>query len=143
MNIARTLYIIMSYPQRLRHRLGYGVQSPWAYELVRDVFFERRYQYYAYEEQGIRKESDRQLWRIKNRFRTHLIVLDTDAEKHYDRVASSATNDTILLLEHIDDTNAPLWSHILHDQRATVTFDLIHRGVVSFDMKRVKQNYIL
>lgn len=46
------------------HRHGFGIQSPWAYEFVRDVLFER-YRYYAFDTlQGTK--ADEQLFRIMN-----------------------------------------------------------------------------
>lgn len=142
MNLRRTLYCALTYPQRLRHRWGFGVQSPWAYELVRDVFFEEL-SYYAYEEQGLKTKSDRQLWRIRNRFRNSLVVLSDTACAEYDKVADAAAPDTMLVVEKLNGINASLWEHVLNDPRATVTFDLGKRGVISFDPKRIKQNYIL
>lgn len=142
MNLSRTLYIIRTYPNRLRHRHGYSVQSPWAYELVRDVFFEKL-SYYAYQDLHLTTESQRQLWRIQNHFRGDAIVIDEDAPERYGEIADKATDDTVLVIEHIDDRNALLWDEILRDTRCTVTFDLVTRGVVTFDKKRIKQNYTL
>ncbi len=118
------------------------MHSPWAYELVRDVFFEKLH-YYAYEEQQLKTETERQLWRIKNRFGSDLVVLSDSALNEYEKVASTACPETILVLENIDGVNAEVWSRVLADSRATVTFDLMKRGVISFDPKRIKQNYIL
>lgn len=146
MNLARTLYIAITYPQRLRHRLGYGVQSPFAYELVRDVLFERLH-YYAYKDLNLRSEADRQLWRLRNHFTPqHLVHIDSsaaDAHHIYEQTANSATAHTALVIDGLAGTNAHLWTTVLHDPRATVTFDLGTRGLVTFDSKRIKQNYIL
>lgn len=142
MNISRTLYIIKTYPNRLRHRRGYSVQSPWAYELVRDVFFEKL-PYYAYADLHLDAESDRQLWRIQNHFKDKVIVLNADAALRYDEVAANASADTVVVIENLTGQNAPLWNRILADHRCTVTFDLVNRGVVTFDRKRIKQNYTL
>lgn len=142
MNLARTLYIIFTYPNRLRHRQGFGVQSPWAYELVRDVFFEKLY-YYAYDDLGLNNEVDRQLWRIKHKFGPNVEIIDENASSEYERIASKADAETIVVVEHIDDANADLWRRILKDDRNTVTFDLTNRGLVTFDKKRIKQNYTL
>ena len=58
---------------------------------------------------------------------------------------SDADDNTILVVDNIRKHNKTLWKHIVQDdQRATVTFDLsTGRGIVSFDSKRVKQNYLL
>ena len=142
MNLQRTLYILLTYPNRLRHRLGFGVQSPSDYELVRDVLFERLH-YYAYDDQHLTSASDRQLWRLRNRFGADLQVISDDASRLYSQIAGTSTPRTMLVVEGIDDDNAALWNVILHDARATVTFDLADRGLVSFNPKRIKQNYTL
>lgn len=142
MKVSRTLYIIKTYPYRLRHRHGYGVQSPWAYELVRDVFFEKL-PYYAYKDLNLDTESKRQLWRIRNHFGDKVIVLNDNASRRYDEVAANASADTVVVIENLTGQNALLWNRILTDHRCTVTFDLVNRGVVTFDRKRIKQNYTL
>lgn len=40
---------LLTLPNRLRHRRGFGVQSPWAYEFVRDVVEEKSL-YYAFDD---------------------------------------------------------------------------------------------
>lgn len=145
MNLARTLYIILSYPNRLRHRLGYGVQSPWAYEMVRDVLFEKLH-YYAYEEEQLHTSSERQLWRIKNFFRNGEVVyipFSDGAFDIYEKTARVATENTAVVIDGLMGCNASLWTRVLSDPRATVTFDLCNRGLVTFDKKRIKQNYTL
>ena len=67
---------------RLLHRYGFGIQSPWAYSLVRNVLFESL-RYYAFDElkakhpQSSCKERKRneQLFRIVNHFKPSEIVV--------------------------------------------------------------------
>ena len=68
-----------------------------------------------------------------------------DCQGIYEWVREHADDNTILVVDNIRKHNKPLWKHIVQDdQRATVTFDLSSgRGIVSFDSKRVKQNYLL
>lgn len=68
-----------------------------------------------------------------------------DSQDIYEWVREHADDNTILVVDNIRKHNKPLWKHIVQDdQRATVTFDLsTGRGIVSFDSKRVKQNYLL
>lgn len=68
-----------------------------------------------------------------------------DSQDIYEWVREHADDNTILVIDNIRKHNKTLWKHIVQDdQRATVTFDLATgRGIVSFDSKRVKQNYLL
>lgn len=68
-----------------------------------------------------------------------------DCQTIYEWVREHADDNTILVVDNIRKHNKTLWKHIVQDdQRATVTFDLsTGRGIVSFDSKRVKQNYLL
>ena len=146
MNLRRTISLILTAIPRAVHRRGFGVQSPWAYELVRDVLFETL-PYYAYDEQKLSTPLQRQLFRIQNHFQGQpIIVIDEKGEQASQRgeeVLQTATPDTVLILEHINDENAVLWTKMVDDPRAIITFDMRKRGLVIFDKKRIKQNYLL
>ena len=146
MNLRRTISLILTAIPRAIHRRGFGVQSPWAYELVRDVLFETL-PYYAYDEQKLSTPMQRQLFRIQNHFQGQpIIVIDEKGEQASQRgeeVLQTATPDTVLILEHINDENAVLWTKMVDDPRAIITFDMRKRGLVIFDKKRIKQNYLL
>ena len=146
MNLRRTTHLIITALPRAIHRHGFGVQSPWAYELVRDVLFEPL-QYYAYEEQHLTTRRQQQLFRIKNHYRHQpLIIIDDKAKvaaERYEEALQHITPDTILIIENINDENATLWDAIVKDPRAIVTFDMRYRGMITFDTKRIKQNYLL
>ena len=68
MNLRRTIHLLITSPARAIHRRGFGVQSPWAYELIRDVLFEPL-PYYAYREQNLTTPLQQQLYRIRNHYR--------------------------------------------------------------------------
>lgn len=142
----RQLYNIITLIPRAWHRRGFGVQSPWAYELVRDVFFERMH-YYAYHDLSLSSERERQLWRINNHFSPHNVMHVTDAtadaSRRIEAFVATADATKVLVIDDINSTHTHLWQHLLRDSRATVTFDLGYRGVATFDPKRYKQNYIL
>ena len=146
MNLRRTISLILTAIPRAVHRRGFGVQSPWAYELIRDVLFEKL-PYYAYDEQKLSTPMQQQLFRIRNHFQGQpIIVIDEKGEKAVQRceeVLQTATPDTVLIIEHINDENADLWTKMVDDPRAIITFDMKKRGLVIFDNKRIKQNYIL
>lgn len=77
--------------KRWLHRHGFGVQSPFAYEWVRDVFFESL-SYYALDELKAKHHSDKsskkdicrdeQLFRISNRLKPTSILLMGDIPEH-------------------------------------------------------------
>ena len=73
--------------QRFLHRYGFGIQSPWAYELVRNVLFEPL-RYYAFEELKAKhpqrskreRKRDEQLFRIVNHFKPKTIEIIGNAD---------------------------------------------------------------
>ena len=73
--------------QRWLHRYGFGIQSPWAYELVRNVLYEPL-RYYAFDElkakypQRSKKQRklDEQLFRIVNHFKPETIEIVGNAD---------------------------------------------------------------
>lgn len=146
MNLRRTAQILTTSLTRTAHRHGFGVQSPWAYELIRDVLFEPL-PYYAYQEEGLTTPLQQQLFRINNHYRNHpVIVIDEKGEAacaHYEQALQTLTPDTIIILEHTHNANANLWARIVQDPRAIITFDMRRRGMITFDSHRIKQNYLL
>ena len=80
---------------------------------------------------------------------THIALPDNrensvTVESLYEWIATHADADTVLVIEHINRSNRHIWNSIVNDDdRASVTFDLGHRGIVTFDPKRIKQNYLL
>ena len=146
MNLRRTISLILTAIPRAIHRRGFGVQSPWAYELVRDVLFESL-PYYAYDEQKLSSPMQQQLFRIRNHFQGQpIVVIDEKGEKasqQCEEVLQTVTPDTVLILEHINDENADLWTRMVDDPRTIITFDMRKRGMIIFDNKRIKQNYLL
>lgn len=146
MNLRRTTHLLLTALPRAIHRRGFGVQSPWAYELVRDVLFESLH-YYAYDEQGLNTPSEQQLFRIRNHFKGHpMVVIEEKGEvaaQQYESAVQQVTPDTVLIMEHIHDENADLWTRTVNDPRAIITFDMRKRGMVIFDPQRIKQNYLL
>lgn len=209
---------LTAWAARAIHRKGFGVQSPWAYELVRDVFFEQL-PYYAFEELKEQARSMKtkdkkhyhheQLFRIAHylhpssiveindgcptsvlylaaphsdmpctlithselpaQFTTafrgkvitgnHLTTLQSlfsqdkpvgilhicdtnEAESIYDWAVKNTDNNSVIILENLA-SNATLWEKIVSDERAIITFDFSKWGMIVFDKKRVKQNYLL
>lgn len=146
MNIQRQISLMLTALPRMAHRHGFGVQSPSDYELVRDVLFESAH-YYAYKEQGLTSHLDRQLYRIRNHYKNHDIVIiketGAEAQQHFHHAMSHATPSTVIIIEHTHNQNASLWHSAASDSRTVLTFDMGQRGLILFTPKRIKQNYIL
>lgn len=139
MSLARTLYNIRTAIPRWWHRHGFGIQSPTDYELVRDVLFEPLH-YYAYDEKNLHTEAERQLYRIRL-WRPDVVEIHSASE--YDKALQELRPNTVMVIEDISGKNELLWQRILQDPLARITFDMRHRGLILFDRKRIKQNYIL
>lgn len=135
----RHIYILLTALPRWWHRKGFGVQSPSDFSLVRDVLFETCH-YYAYEDLHLTTPLQQQLYRIRL-WKPDVVVIES--AEQYEPIASTANDSTTAVIEHIDDKNAPLWQTILNDPRARITFDMGKRGLILFNSRRIKQNYIL
>lgn len=69
----------------------------------------------------------------------------TGVEKLYRALLDKITPESIYVVEGIHTTKIGrrLWREILHDESTGVTFDLYYCGVVCFDRKKYRQNYIV
>lgn len=142
MNIGRNIHRTLTFIPRAWHRRGFGVQSPSDYELVRDVLCESL-AYYAYEEQNLKTKTERLLYRLKLHYGDALVHEYDDANAMYDSLAGAEDDKRVLWIANISTHNYSLWKRILKDPRARVTYDMGRTGLVSFDRKRIKQNYLL
>lgn len=174
---------------------GFGVQSPWAYRMVRYVINEH-YPYYAYEplaraypakDTPTRKLRELCL-RLANYVRPHTVAEYGNADEAFEAyvkagcraaeyvkmacegatgkapapdfaliapfdglaeafeaVASVAEDGTVVMLLGIrrDGRARRLWRRIVDGRERVVTFDLYYCGLVFFDGKRYKLNYII
>ena len=139
MVIRRKIYNLRTAPQRWWHRHGFGIHSPHDYELIRDVLFEK-HAYYAYKDLHLNDPWSRQLYRIRLWNPTVQII---HTQEEYETCCAQATDHTCLIIENISNQNLSLWKHILKDPKARITFDMRNRGLVLFNTKRIKQNYLL
>ncbi|MBR4709309.1 MAG: hypothetical protein IKM71_05875 [Bacteroidaceae bacterium] len=135
--------------RRFRHRKGYGVHSPYAYNFLRDVIYESNH-YYAYDEiekkvkgnwwqRMVMRKRERLLFRLKNWCgeRPFIHAMSWSGE-----VARQLTPDAMLVLDHLQD-NLVAWQRIKKDARTRVTFDLYDLGIALFNPELTKQNYIV
>ena len=156
---------------RITHCRGFGIQSPTDYWVVRYVINEH-WPYYQYEAIGndddwLTRKLGRLYFRIANWRQptviesngyqgylgagcqkaafgpsTELIRLTIDDNRLPSLIYNKVDDGTVLIVEGIR-RNKGLWRKIINDERVRVTFDLYYCGIVLFDSKRYKHNYII
>lgn len=142
--------------QRWRHRHGFGIHSPWAYEFVRDALFETAGYYAFLRLQGTR--ADEQLFRIILWLQPQLVMQEgiSDSGLQYMRAAKTdicvrgydpkeLKEDSCVIVEDIHKTQRQRWRDILNHPRRTAAFDIALpktcRGIAFFDPARQRQTY--
>ena len=70
------------------------------------------------------------------------LTLDDDYRERLKTICSKANEQTVLIVEGLWKDKA-FWREITSDERTGVTFDLYYCGIVLFDKKRTKKNYII
>lgn len=136
------IHILKDRYSRYAHRHGFGIQSPWAYELVRDVLFEKN-AYYAYREQNLMDEYARLMFRIRNHFRSPWNIVEYEGNATTEINTSNYSADTILIIKKDTPHNIEEWNKVVRSNDSAVTFDMKQCGIAFFDHKRAKQNYTL
>jgi hypothetical protein len=73
------------------------------------------------------------------------LPVTADCSQLFEQVAASADEKTLLVLEGIyrDKQAKAFWRSVQRDERVGVTFDLYDAGIVFFDKKRYKHNYLI
>ena len=172
---------------------GFGVQSPWAYQMIRYVINEH-WPYYAYDDFDtyLSHLSDDQMrlgklyFRLSN-FRQAEIVLNFpddslydcffqrgcrnsdvrvvdlagiddypriellrlsltgDYESLYEKALAKVDEQSVIIIENIHTNKAcrSFWKRVTDDERVRITFDLFDCGIIFFQNRRYKENYIV
>ena len=135
---------------RFRHRCGYGVHSPFAFNLITHVIYETtpyyKYKELASEQKRLMPQKDRAwgyeslkvkrlLFRLVNYAQPATIV---DA-------GMQAAQTSVFVIEGIRYTSRmrAVWKRISRHEKAGITFDLYDLGIIFFDKTRIKQDYIV
>lgn len=68
-----------------------------------------------------------------------------DYRKIYQICLDSVSEDSLLIIEGINDSNESkmFWNEVVHDENTVLTFDLYYVGLVFFNKKYYKRNYIV
>ena len=167
------LKYILVWLSRIFHCRGFGIQSPTYYWLVRYVINEHwpYYQYAAFmnEDDWLTRKLGQLYFRLANWRQPTVIesdaywnyfqagckkatfgesselirmMLDGDYRKQLAFIYNKVKDDTVLIVEGLW-RNRSFWKEVKADERAVVTFDLYYCGIVLFDKKQQKQNYII
>lgn len=158
---------------RIGHCRGFGIQSPSDYWLVRYVINEHwpYYQYEALgqDDDWLTRKLGRLCFRIANwrqpaviessAYREYLqagcrkavwgesselmvLSLEGDWRSRLSYIYNKVSADSVLVVTGLSKAR-DVWREIVNDERAVLTFDLYYCGIVLFDKKRNKKNYIV
>lgn len=159
--------------RRIGHCRGFGIQSPSDYWLVRYVINEHwpYYQYEALgqDDDWLTRKLGRLCFRIANwrqpaviessAYREYLqagcrkavwgesselmvLSLEGDWRSRLSYIYNKVSADSVLVVTGLSKAR-DVWREIVNDERAVLTFDLYYCGIVLFDKKRDKKNYIV
>lgn len=172
-DIANQLKAAVVWLRRIGHCRGFGIQSPSDYWLVRYVINEHwpyyQYETLGQNDDWLTRKLGRLFFRIANWRQpsviessiyrdylqagcrkalwgesSELIVLSLDDEWHsrLSHIYNKVSADSVLIVTGLNMAR-DVWREIVADKRAVLTFDLYYCGIVLFDKKRGKKNYII
>ena len=134
---------------RCPRTLGFGVQSPTAYSILRNVINERIFLKNYKDDASMypfhHSKQERLLFRLRCYF--HPVIAYNAASltplNKYNQILSAKENNTVLVLLDInkDDVGALVWERLLADNRVILSYDLLDCGVAFFDNTKFKQNF--
>ena len=159
--------------RRIGHCRGFGIQSPNDYWFVRYVINEHwpyyQYQQLGENEDWLTRKLGRLYFRIANWRQPRVITasgyqqyfqagclkatfgdgtelvymtMEGDWRERLSRLYSQVDAASVVIVEGIwRDKDG--WRSIVADERTGITFDLYYCGIVLFDKKRTKKNYII
>ena len=70
------------------------------------------------------------------------LELTGDYQSKLASIYNKVTSDSVLVVEGIQ-RDKRFWRELISDHRTGITFDLYYCGIVLFDKKRQKKNYII
>ena len=172
-DIANQLKATVVWLRRIGHCRGFGIQSPSDYWLVRYVINEHwpyyQYESIGQDDDWLTRKQGRLCFRIanwrqpavieSNAYREYLqagcrkavwgesselmvLSLEGDWRSRLSYIYNKVSADSVLVVTGLSKAR-DVWREIVNDERAVLTFDLYYCGIVLFDKKRDKKNYII
>lgn len=119
--------------KRIRHRCGYGIHSPFAFDFVTGVIYETD-AYYAYAD--IERRLCGNFWqRMVQRKHQRLLFRLANYDKGH-------PEDGMILVDDLQH-NMKRWQQLQQRQDVRVTFDLYDIGIAFTNPRLNKQDYII
>ena len=150
--LKRSLATLAQRMLRIPRTRGFGVQSPTAYSILRNIINEKGFlkkvnlldsTFSSYPFEASRRE--RLVFRIRYCYHDTVqcpakSLLSVDA---YESIFNNlSVNSVLVILDIYEDEEAKeVWSRILADKRTVLSYDLLNCGVVFFDKTKIKQNF--
>lgn len=172
-DIVNQLKAVVLWLRRVGHCRGFGIQSPSDYWLVRYVINEHwpyyQYETLGQNDDWLTRKLGRLFFRIanwrqpavieSNAYREYLqagcrkavlgesselvvLSLEGDWRSRLSYIYNKVSADSVLIVTGLSKAR-DIWREIVNDEHAVLTFDLYYCGIVLFDKKRNKQNYIV
>ena len=172
-DIANQLKATVVWLRRIGHCRGFGIQSPSDYWLVRYVINEHwpyyQYESIGQDDDWLTRKQGRLCFRIanwrqpavieSNAYREYfqagcrkavwgesselvVLSLEGDWRSRLSYIYNKVSADSVLIVTGLSKAR-DVWREIVNDERAVLTFDLYYCGIVLFDKKRDKKNYIV
>ena len=173
MSIALRLKAAAVWLRRIGHCRGFGIQSPTDYWIVRYVINEHwpyyQYETLGRGDDWLTRKMGRLCFRLANWLQpsvvessdykdylqagcrksvfgesSELVVipLEDSSQDRLSYIFNKVSPQSVLVVTGICKARE-LWRQIVDDERTGITFDLYYCGIVMFDKKRYKRNYII
>lgn len=140
--------------KRIRHRKGYGVHSPFAYDFITRVIYGKlsKAERNALHESSKFKRESRKVAELLHRLEKEasplIYINQTDPlyiNKVYNEKADLMGPKGMMVIYgiYMNQELKQIWQKLVSDNRSGITFDLYYLGIILFDKKITKQDYIV
>ena len=140
--------------KRFRHRKGYGVHSPFAYDFITRIIYgklpkaERRALHDASKNKKESRKVIELLHKLEKEASNLVYVNQADPiyiNKVYEEKADKTDSKSMMVIYgiYLNKEMKQIWQELKSDNRSGITFDLYDVGIILFDKKITKQDYIV